>query len=337
MCRRVSRPVGRAAYRSFCRTALESRPHIKHCKRDMKKILIQLDSDQFPSTFDCIVAYDAGADAVQSFGGVTPADVRGLVLSAFFTRGIPDLNNLAVWIGGSDINAGEQLLAEARRTFFGPFKISLMLDSNGCNTTASTAIAKLARQTDLRGKRALVIGPGPVGLRAGRLLAGEGCHVQITSIPADLLGARFNSELSQRTLNSTRKEAREFNDRARGAEGKIRVEDLQNASGFDWLLGESEIVVAAGPAGLRILPQNSWLKRSSVKWLLDFNLTEPLGIEGIKPGDDFADYEGKRILGALAIGNPKMKVHRACIAKLFERNDLVLDIEGVYSVAKYFV
>jgi hypothetical protein len=303
----------------------------------MKKILIQLDSDRFPSAFDCIVAHDAGADAVQSYGGVTPADVRGLILSTFFTRGIPDLNNLAVWIGGSDVDLGELLLDEARRTFFGPFKISLMLDSNGCNTTASTAIAKLVRQADLHGKRALVIGPGPVGLRAGLLLAGEGCHVQITSIPAYLLGARYNFELSQRTLDSGRNVAREFNSKAPNGGGNILVEDSPNAAGLDKFLNVAEIVVAAGPAGLRILPQALWLKRSNVKWLLDFNLTEPLGIEGIKPGDDFADYEGKRVLGALAIGNPKMKVHKACIAKLFERNDLVLDIEGVYSVAKYFV
>ena len=32
---------------------------------------------------------------------------------------------------------------------------------------------------------------------------------------------------------------------------------------------------------------------------------------------------------ALAIGNPKMKVHKACIAGLFERNDLVLDAEAI--------
>ena len=192
----------------------------------MKKLLIQLDSDKFPSAFDCIVAYDSGADVVQSYGGVTPADVRSLILSAFFTRGIPDLNSLAVWIGGSDINTGEQLLDEARRTFFGPFKISLMLDSNGCNTTASTAIAKLARQTDLCGKRALVIGPGPVGLRAGVLLAGEGCHVQITSIPAYMMGERFNSELSQHTLENARKAAREFNGRAPNSAGNILVEDV---------------------------------------------------------------------------------------------------------------
>ena len=58
---------------------------------------------------------------------------------------------------------------------------------------------------------------------------------------------------------------------------------------------------------------------------------------GLKPADDFADYGGKRGLGALAIGNPKMKVHKACIAKLFERNDLVLDTDGVYSIAKQLI
>ena len=176
----------------------------------MKKILIQLDSDKFASTFDCIAAYDAGADIVQSYGGVRACDVHSLVLSAFFTRGIPDLKNLAVWIGGSDVNEGEQILEESRRAFFGPFKISLMLDSNGCNTTASTAIAKLARQETLKGKSVLVIGPGPVGLRAAVLLAGEGCRVRLSSIPAQLLGPRFDPELARRTLESGRSAAKTF-------------------------------------------------------------------------------------------------------------------------------
>ncbi len=304
----------------------------------MKKILIQLDNDKFASTFDSIVAYDAGADVVQSYGGVTPSDVRNLILSAFFTRGIPDLKDLAVWIGGSDVDVGEQLLAEARRTFFGPFKVSLMLDSNGCNTTASTAIAKLARQEELRGKSALVIGPGPVGLRAAVLLAGEGCRVCLTSIPSQLLGARFSLELARRTLESGRKAAEAFRDsQSVAAGGSLQVEDVADLAGLEKLLDQTEILVAAGPAGLRMISSASWSKRSSLKWLLDFNLTEPLGIEGIKPGDDFAEYGGKRALGALAIGNPKMKVHKACIAKLFERNDLVLDTEGVYSIAKQLI
>jgi methylenetetrahydrofolate/methylenetetrahydromethanopterin dehydrogenase (NADP+) len=304
----------------------------------MKKILIQLDNDTHASTFDCIVAYDAGADIVQSYGGVTPQDVRGLVLSAFFTRGIPDLKDLAVWIGGSDMDLGEQLLAEARRAFFGPFKISLMLDSNGCNTTASTAIAKLARQTELKGKSALVIGPGPVGVRAAVLLAGEGCQVQLVSIPKDLVGTRFNSELSKRTLESGRNAADAFS-HGTGATlgGSIQVELLNDRTALDQFMDQAEIVISAGPAGLRLLPLDAWSTKSGLKWLLDFNLTEPLGIEGIKPGDDFAEYYGKYALGALAIGNPKMKVQKACIAKLFERNDWVLDTEGVYAIAKQLI
>ncbi len=304
-------------------------------RMNMKKILIQLDSDSFASAFDGIVAYDAGADVVQSHAGVTPPDVRGIVLGAVFTRGVPDLKNLAVWIGGSDAEAGEQILEEARRSFFGPFRISLMLDSNGCNTTASTAIAKLARQTSLQQKSALVIGPGPVGMRAAILLAGEGCQVQLVSIPKKLLGARFNNDLVQRTLKNACKAAEAFcNSPLAAYGGSLDVANESYTSNFEKLLDRKDIVVAAGPAGLSMLPRASWQSKPQLKWLLDFNLTEPLGIEGVKPSDDFAEYDGKRALGALAIGNLKMKVHKACIAKLFERNDLVLDAEGVYAIAK---
>ena len=41
----------------------------------MKKLLLQLDSDKHPSAFDRIVAYDAGADEVLSYGSVAPSDV----------------------------------------------------------------------------------------------------------------------------------------------------------------------------------------------------------------------------------------------------------------------
>jgi pimeloyl-ACP methyl ester carboxylesterase len=304
----------------------------------MKKILIQLDSDPFASTFDSIVAYDAGADVVQSYAGVRPEDVRGLILSACFTRGIPDLHNIAVWIGGSDPYIGEQLLTETRKTFFGPFRISLMLDSNGCNTTASTAIAKLARQTDLKGKAAFVIGPGPVGMRAAILLAGEGCRVHLASIPPYLLGERFNRTMAQYTLESARRAAEKFSGSpAATAGGSLQVIDAADPSIIEAHLAQAEIGVAAGPAGLHILPKTSWSTRPGLKWLLDFNLTEPLGIEGIQPGDDFAEYGGRRALGALAIGNPKMTVHKACIARLFERNDLVLDAEEVFSIAKELI
>ena len=67
----------------------------------MKKILIQLDTDEQPSTFDAIVAHDADVDVLLSHGNVTPKDAKGLVQSAVFTRGPKDLVNTAVWVGGS--------------------------------------------------------------------------------------------------------------------------------------------------------------------------------------------------------------------------------------------
>ena len=77
-----------------------------------------------------------------------------------------------------------------------------------------------------------------------------------------------------------------------------------------------------------------WRKHPTVELLADYNAAEPLGIEGTKATDDLADYDGKQVLGALAIGGPKMKVHKACVRRLFESNDLVLDTEEVYAIAK---
>jgi hypothetical protein len=298
----------------------------------MKKILIQLDTDRFASTFDGIVARDSGADAVHSYGGVKPSDVRGLIQGAVFTRGIADLKGLAVWIGGSDVDAGEKILDEVRRSFFGPFRISVMLDSNGCNTTASTAVAKLGGRTGLRGKSALVIGPGPVGLRTAVLLSGEGCRVRIASIPSGVLGDRYDEDLARRTLGNASDACT-----ASAAGGTMQATEVASAEELESLVRETEILVAAGPAGLRLLPSAAWSTAPGLKWLMDYNLVEPLGLEGIKPGDDFAAYGACRALGALAIGNSKMKVHKAGIARLFESNDLVLDIEGVYGIARELI
>ena len=38
--------------------------------------------------------------------------------------------------------------------------------------------------------------------------------------------------------------------------------------------------------------------------------------------------------GALGVGGTKMKIHKAAIARLFERNDQVLDAEQVYAIAE---
>src|SRR6266542_2221597 len=138
----------------------------------MRKLLLQLDSSRLPSVFDQVVAYDAGADVVMSYGGVTESDVRDLVYGCLFTRGPKDLHHTAVWIGGSNMSAGEQLLALAVDAMFAPFKVSVMLDSNGSNTTAVAAVVKTGPAlADVMGKKVMVLaGTGPVIEPAARVV-----------------------------------------------------------------------------------------------------------------------------------------------------------------------
>ena len=50
--------------------------------------------------------------------------------------------------------------------------------------------------------------------------------------------------------------------------------------------------------------------------------------------DKAKDRDGKVAWGAIGFGALKLAVHRACIAKFFEANNLVFDAEEIYAVAK---
>ena len=286
----------------------------------MKKVLLQLDTDEHASPFDAIVAHDADVDVLLSHADVKPEDVRGLVQDAFFTRGVDDLKTMAVWVGGRDVGKGEELFGAVQKAFFGPFRVSVMLDCNGCNTTAATTIARIAKARSLAGSRAVVLGVGAVGLRSAVLLQNEGCEVTLATLPSDLFG-----------------DDRPYR-RPRGLEGAQRlgfeVREPADRAELEAILDGAQIVLAAGPAGVPVLRRDFWARHPTIELLADYNAAEPLGIEGTKATDDLADHDGKLVLGALAIGGPKMKVHKACVRRLFESNDQVLDTDAVYAIAK---
>jgi hypothetical protein len=282
----------------------------------VRKLLLQLDTSTHPSVFDRVVAYDGGADEVMSYGGVTVEAVRDLVHGAIFTRGPKDLRHTAIFIGGADMAAGERLLTAVQQAFFGPMRVSVMLDSNGSNTTAVAAVAKLQQGAgSIQGRRAVVTaGTGPVGARAAGLLAAAGAQVTITSrrtpdpAVADGLVRRFG--------------------------GSVRVVAMPDSTQAAAALEGAELVLNAGPAGVQLVPRGAWSGRSRLRALADVNAVPPAGIEGIDVRDDGVERDGATVFGALGVGNLKMKLHKACIARLFERNDLVLDAETIASVAR---
>jgi hypothetical protein len=265
-----------------------------------------------------VVAYDGGADEVMSYGGVTSDAVRDLVHGVMFTRGPKDLHNTAIFIGGTDMTAGEQLLKAVRKTFFGPFSVSVMLDSNGSNTTAVAAVTKLLHVAGAEpGQKAVVTAAtGPVGLRAAGLLAKAGAEVTITSRRA--VDASVMDGLRQRFA---------------GIIHDVRLADSTDASS---VLGSATMLLNAGPAGVRLVPREAWAGRGGLRAIADLNAVPPLGIEGIEVTDNAVERDGATVFGALGVGNLKMKIHKACITRLFERNDLVLDAETIADVASGF-
>ncbi|MCA9071777.1 MAG: bifunctional NADP-dependent methylenetetrahydromethanopterin dehydrogenase/methylenetetrahydrofolate dehydrogenase, partial [Planctomycetaceae bacterium] len=164
----------------------------------MKKILFQLDTDALASTFDRVVAVDSGVDEIFSYGGVTTENVESLIHGGMFTRGPKDLKNTAVFIGGSRVADGEAMLKRVTEVFFGPMRLSVMMDSNGSNTTAAAAVLSAAKHLDLKNIQALVAGgTGPVGMRAAQLLVRAGAKVNLGSRNLDRAKQTCNAIKSQ--------------------------------------------------------------------------------------------------------------------------------------------
>ncbi|MFG0333282.1 MAG: NAD(P)-dependent methylenetetrahydromethanopterin dehydrogenase [Maioricimonas sp. JB049] len=281
----------------------------------MKKILIQLDTDPQPSSFDRVVAVDAGVDELFSYGSVAPESVESLVHGAMFTRGPDDLKNTAVFIGGSDVAAGEAVLEQVRNTFFGPMRVSVMMDSNGSNTTAAAAVKAAAKHLDPAQTEALVLGgTGPVGLRAAQILASLGARVHVAS------RSQERAEQACETI-------------ARHVEGARLAACTSDEPGLQERLGKVSLVIAAGAAGVQFLDADDWQGAGSLKVAIDLNAVPPVGLGGIEVTDKAVERAGVICYGAIGVGGTKMKVHRAAIGRLFESNSQVLDTAAIYEIA----
>src|SRR5262249_43230720 len=95
-----------------------------------------------------------------------------------------ELKRTAIFVGGSDVAAGEKLLQEALKHMIPQFglRVSILFDANGANTTAAAAVRAAAKNLEFKGTAALVLGgTGPVGERVARLLAREKADVRVGS------------------------------------------------------------------------------------------------------------------------------------------------------------
>nr|WP_298156946.1 NADP-dependent methylenetetrahydromethanopterin/methylenetetrahydrofolate dehydrogenase [Ferrovum sp.] len=282
----------------------------------MKKLLYQLDTDLLPSVFDNVVAHDGGADQVIPYAGITPDNVGPLVEGAIFTRAPRDKKNTAIFVGGSDLVAGESLLAAIQNKFFGKFRVSLMLDSNGANTTAAACVAWLTQGRSVVGKQAIVLGgTGPVGQRVAVMLGRAGAEVTVTG----------------RQLERTRQVCAQLNQRFGLTVAALAAPDLESRGQS---IQGKEIVVSTGASGVTMLEETQWAQATGLELIADANASPPVGIGGIDRADRATLRHGVLCFGPLGFGALKLALHRECIGRLFDSNDLVLDAEAIFERAR---
>jgi len=283
----------------------------------MKTILIQLDTDPQPSTFDRVVAVDGGAEELFSYGGVTPETVEPLVHGAMFTRGPGDLKNTAIFVGGSNVAAGEAVYARVRKTLFPPFSVSVMMDSNGSNTTAAATVLCAQRHLNLAETSALILaGTGPVGFRVAQLLCGLGTRVALAS----------------RSLDRSR-EACEHLKRIH-PDAQVTPCESSSAEGLKSASAGIELLVAAGAAGVSLIRRNQLEQIPTLKLAVDLNAVAPAGIEGVEVMDKATQRGNLLTYGAIGVGGTKMKIHLACIRSLFESNSRCLDTQAIFELGQ---
>ena len=285
------------------------------------KILIQFDSDPQTSTFDSVVAIDAGVDQIIRHNAVTEQQIEGLVHGAIFTRGVEDLKSTALFFGGSKIAATESLVAKAKECFVGPMRVSLMSDPNGCNTTAAAAVLCARRHIDFEDKTvAILAGTGPVGIRIAHLIAGPATD-----------GDGATIKVCSRQLKKAETVCREL--KARLPSAKLVPCETSNSDQIKDAVCDACAIFAAGAAGVELLDQ-SWQTLPNVEVAIDLNGVPPLGIQGIDASDKAKVFGGKTCYGAIGVGSLKMKIHKQAIKMLFESNKQTLEVEEIFAIGQ---
>jgi len=252
-------------------------------------------------------------------------EAEKLVYDAMFPRGPKGAKHTKIFINGRNLELTNEILEKIKKCMFPPFELSVIIDPRGAYTTASAAVAKTLEVSmvkgfgGLEGKTVTVLaGTGPVGQTAARLYASEKAKVIVTS---------RNLKRSTAVAEKINEEFKE--ERAKGVEAK-NPEEVGDA------IKDAEIVLAAGAAGVQLLPLNILREYGkNCKIVADVNAIPPLGVEGLKP-----TWDGKEVapnvfgIGALAIGTLKSTIEAKLIKMAAESPKGIFDYRVAYQLAR---
>jgi methylene-tetrahydromethanopterin dehydrogenase len=282
------------------------------------------------SPFDVNMALDAGFDAVMPYTQVVVDDIVGLTQDAIFSRGPKGVKRTGIFLGGRELDAATDMLEAAKRAMVPPFEASVFADPSGAYTTAAAMVAAVEKALKaagggaggLKGKKVVVFGgTGPVGACAAMLAAGAGARATVVS-HASVDRARAVAQMCARRygVEITAERAGDGDERRR-------------------LIGDAEVILATGKAGVQLLDADDLQHAKSLSVAADVNAVPPEGIAGVgvmQNAAPLAAGSGHAVgIGALAIGNVKYKVQRGLFELMLRTEKPVyLDFRDAFARAR---
>lgn len=278
------------------------------------------------SPFDVNMALDAGYDAAIPYTSVTVEDVKGLVQDAIFSRVPEGVRRTGMFIGGKRAIEALDMMDRAKQAMVPPFEISVFADPAGSFTTAAATVACVEKaledkfSTTLKGKRVVVFGgTGVVAFASAVISALAGADVVLVGYDGPERVRKLAEEADHR-----------FSAKLGYADGSTEEQKTE-------LAREADVIVAAGPAGRRLLTLDQVKQAKNLLIATDANAVPPAGVEGIGVNDNAKPIAGTGALGigALAVGNIKYKTEAGLFDQMIKaKKPIYLDFRDAYALAQ---
>ncbi|MFX1306280.1 MAG: methylene-tetrahydromethanopterin dehydrogenase N-terminal domain-containing protein [Promethearchaeota archaeon] len=311
------------------KSIIELTPIIIKKKDTSDKICYFFDTDDNASPFDINMAYDSGFDIVIPISKMRAENVPKLVQDAIFSRK-PNAPT-TFFIGGSDVKEGEKIAKAVIKSLVPPFECPVIIDPRGSHTTASAVVAMtidIAKKkhgfNDLKDKKVIIFGAGPVGQIAAILAARIGCNTYLVET-----WDKSNEYFIKQLVTELNEEIGDQTIKIKGVFAP-KLEERFN------VVKNAEIIWSLAAAGVEILNEELMKKLNGKKIVVDINLVPPYGIDGIKPkhkNDEI--YPGIFGIGALALGRLKADSESQILKEAANTKGLkVFDYNYAFEIAK---
>jgi len=291
-----------------------------------KTILHMLTPLKQMSPFDVNMALDAGYDHVVPYTEVALADVTGLVQDAIFSRP-PDAGTATgVFLAGRDTVLALDMIDAAKKAMVPPFEISIFADPAGSFTTAAAMAAKVETALEklhgrnLAGAKVTIFGAtGVVGYCTAVISAKEGAEVTLAGHD----GASRVEKIAE-TIKAR------FGIAVKAADGSTDEKKTI-------LLQETEVVLAAAKAGVRVISAEQLRSAAHLLVAADVNAVPPSGIEGLAVHSKVEKLGETSVtgIGALTIGNLKYKTQSSLFKQMIgSEKPVVYDFQDAFALAR---